>query len=268
MKVVRQPVTEDGRDVTFYQQMLRQSVSSIYSKANLFPKANCDERTSRENPGTKTTTLKQLITNSGFKGEVSFAQIACIGCEHEIGQQIAALDVPFSMRCYASAVNSNYSSREWEEIPSLTMFTEREGEACLDLQDLGENRLLYNAADEGHPAEQAIIGLLSLADGNRRGAIPDFGRDLGTQPNLDLPTGGVKERYVIIAEAVKSTARFFVASALESGEGVPQDKQGAVEMFLQVAESENELLSLEDGFCSNMKEAWVVVVGTDGSPVA
>ena len=109
MKVVRQPVTEDGRDVTFFQQMFRQSVSSTYSKANRFPKANCDERTSRENPGTKTTTLKQLITYSGFKGEASFAQIDCIGCEHEIGQQIAALDVPFSMQCYASAVNSNYS---------------------------------------------------------------------------------------------------------------------------------------------------------------
>jgi len=57
--------------------------------------------------------------------------------------------------------------------------------------------------------------------------------------------GGAREQYAIVAEALKSVAQFFVASALESGEGMAQNVEQAAEMFQTVASSEQRLFALE-----------------------
>jgi len=244
--VSKVPVTEDGRDVEYFQQFFWPSLGNIYSKALSTEGGHVDERTSVGRKGTKTQTLKELLATEGFDGGVVFANIDCVGCENELLSQISDLDIPLMMQCYAGVKNSKYAGREWADLPSLTHIGEKEGEKCLDVQDLGENKMLWGAADLGYTVEQAIIGLHTLAEGNRSGAIHELAQAVAmTAPLEHLPVGGVREQYVILAEALNNIASFFVASALENGEELEQNQQGATEMYKSIAKSEARLLEAD-----------------------
>jgi len=244
VKVVRKPITKDGRKVEYFQQVFWPALSNIYSKA-LRAEAHVDERTTHGNPNVESLTLKQVLATEGFTGELSFAHIDCVGCENELLDQITELDIPFELLCWGGIKNSYYAGRFWNELHSLTHIQEKEGEKCLDVQDLGENKMLWPRADEGMPVEQSIIGLHTLAEGNRSGAIHELAKVIKHAPYDFLPLGGIREQYAILAEAAKAIAGFFVAGALETGEEFPQDTAKAVELFQAVAASEGNLLQAD-----------------------
>lgn len=230
VEVLAAPISKDGREVEFFQPYFSQFLANMYRGPGIHGENHFGPW---QTVPMKSQSFKDFLQMKDFETRpISFAQVDCNGCEYEIMDDVAKLNIPFWMRCNGPTENPMQSVRQWLPMPYMNEFIpKRSAEKCLMHQENAENIILERGLKKGRAVETVISGLQLLAEGNGNAMMVLSKVSLHYAQLDELPEGAVRGQYEVLMHALFELGSFLYASALETGEGVPRDRDAAKRIF-------------------------------------